>query len=198
MGSWPGIGQRGAGWLESQRFEDGVLAVAGDGDSGAVVEEEEVAVFADPAFDVAFVDEMGLVAADETIGGQEGFVFVHWLGYQYLIAVVQKEIAIVVVGFATDDLPGVEEPGFFLGGKGYPVFFFVLLLVEQLEKVVELQVLLFLGEADGGFVDGGLELVGIDRFEQVVDGGEFYGLDAVLVMRGDEDDFEGRRRQLLQ
>ncbi len=77
------------------------------------------------------------------------------------------------------------------------MLFFVVLLVQQLEQVVELHVLVFCGEAEGRLLDGGPELVGVDRFEQVVDGGEFDSLDAILIMCGDEDDFEGRGGQLL-
>ena len=83
----------------------------GDGDGGAVVEQQKAPIFPDPAADKPFVDKMRLMATDETIVGQERFVFIYGFGNQQLLAVIQKEIAIVVVGFTTDDLPGVKEAG---------------------------------------------------------------------------------------
>lgn len=170
---------------------EAVAVAAAEGEAGAVAEDDAVFAVKEGLefLDPLEVDDGGAADAEEAVGGEAGLEGGHGLAEEVAFG-ADVEADVVIGGFDPIDFVHAEEEdasfGFDDEAVGGPVFG-----AEVGEQVGEVLVEGFgLAGADAieGALEGGLEALAVEGFEEVIDGVDFEGFEGEAVVGGDEDD----------
>ena len=84
-----------------------------NGNFTAIGHDDKTPVLPDETFDIPDIDKVGFVRADEIMMAQKLFIFLQGLGDKELFAVNKKELGVVVIRFAPDDIVDIDDMDLF-------------------------------------------------------------------------------------